>query len=178
MGTSAMEKLSAVTRHTQDLESFFRKPIVAQPAIEVTATMTNFSTVFSSIAINMVYSQNIRVGLATAGALITIGYQDFLAEISIPSLVIVFLTRLKAKILKPIAVSADKLKAIFRKIILAEPVIETVATANLAAMISTVIINVINREKGWMRLATINTNATIGRENFITKLVPRSLTNR
>src|SRR5260370_7130717 len=104
MGTSAMEKLSAVTRHTQDLESFFRKPIVAQPAIEVTPTMTNFSTVFSSIAINMVYSQNIRVGLPTPGALITIGYQDFLAELIIPILVIVFPTTFNPNIPPPFTV--------------------------------------------------------------------------
>jgi len=174
MRTSTIDLFSDIAVKAQDLKSpILRKSFFTQPSIEAATTACNLA-VFGPVVIDMIYGKYLKLFLATACTSATIGRKGFLAKVSMPDLHGSFLTRFQANMLEPIMVMAKNLVS-SREAILAQPLIETMPTASNTTVISTIIVNVINREKRWTRLATYYTGVAICREDLITKLVCISL---
>jgi hypothetical protein len=171
MGTDTVVILSAIAVKTENLiPAILREPILAHPAIEV-GTTTNLATMLCAIVIHIINGQNLWSVLTTAYTHAPVSDQHFLTKVSIPDHDIGFLIRLAANMFEPIAIRAKQLKSVLGKAVLSQPQVETMTTASETAMLGSVIINVVNRKKGWMRFATLHTDATIGSKNLITKLI-------
>jgi len=121
----------------------------------------------------MVNGQRISLRLAAADAFPPISSKGFFAEISIPDLDIVFLTRAEANILPPIAIRTEQLKSFLGKTVLTKPQIETMTTAanHNTSMVGTIIIDMVYSEESRIGLTAYSTGASIYSKDFITKLV-------
>jgi hypothetical protein len=175
MGTDFVEVLGTIAIKTEDLEPFFRESIFAQPCIEATAS-TNLATVLCAIVLHMINGQHLWSVLTTACTHAPISGQHLLTKVSIPKLHIVFLTTLEAYVLEPIAICTKQLKSFLGKAVLSQPQIETIPTASKTAMLSSVVLNMVNRKKCRVSLSTLAADAAICGKNLLTKLISVLLT--
>ncbi len=180
MKTNAITLFGKIAVSTQQLESIFRKIILTKPVIKRTATR-NKTTMFSTVIIDMINGQNFRPCLTTAYALVPISIQYFITKLGIPDSSILSCIRLSkirfvTDILEPVAIMAKKLEFMLRETIIAEPCIETMPTTSISTtMITTIIIDMINRKKCRVSSTALDACATISSENLLTKQFSRSL---
>jgi hypothetical protein len=58
--------LGTITVEAHKLKSLLGKAMLAQPGVEVSTSLTDFTTVLGSIILHMIYGQYISIGLTTA----------------------------------------------------------------------------------------------------------------
>jgi len=171
MRADAVEIPGTIAVEAQKLKpAILRKALLPQPGIKNSTASTDFMTMVSAIVLHMVYSQNISTRLATAHTNAAIRSNDFLAQVSIPGLMIGHLTAFVAYMLSPITIGTKHLK-VWRKIILSQPLIKTPPIAGNTAMLSAITIHVVYRKKCGVRFTTNNAEATIYGKYFITKFI-------
>jgi len=149
--------------------AILRKTLLAQPCIEG-STFANLSTVLCSIVLHMVDGQSLGSCLTTTDAYAAICCYGFLPEGSIPLPDVGLLKRLRTYILQPIAICAKQLKSL-REAIPTKPSVETMTIASDSTMLSTIIVDMVNRKKFCTSFAAYHTSSSIGSKNFITNLI-------
>jgi hypothetical protein len=170
MRTDIIIKSGAVAVKTERLKTLLRKVILPQPAIEGAAS-TDLTAMLSTVVIDVINGQHICLRLPTANASSTISSDGFLTQVSVPDLNVGFLTNLAAKMLAPVAIRAEKLKAFLGVVILAKPSIEAVSVASHTAMLSAIIADMVNRKKSRIRFAADSAFAAIGNKDLLTKII-------
>jgi len=155
----------------QSKPAILRETLLAQPGVEVSTSTSDFTAMLYPIIMHMIYGQNFWSILTAARAHALIGVDDFLTKFGIPVLMVSFLTTLKAYILTPITIRTKQLKALLRKVILSQPLIETSPIASILTMLRAIIFYMVYRKKCRVRLATHDTSTAIYGKHFITKLI-------
>jgi hypothetical protein len=157
----------------QDIVTLW-KSVLTKPTIEDT-TSTNLATMLSTIVIHMVDGKNCMSVLTATRASAAVGIKDFLTKMSAPDHDVGFLITLVANMLGPITIRAKQLESLLWKAVLTQPPIETMTSASATALISTIIVDMVNRKKCEVCFATLYALAAIGSKDLITKFISISL---